>query len=180
MTDPDTPSLISLKDVAREAGVSVATVDRVLHGRPGVRKGTVTRVEETIARLAYVEIEPRDGPVADYGVELRSVSIMQCDYEGPHIELLDWKRGLSEPLRLPRQGNRFLLPPGALDETLPPFPAFQHDELRRAIARHWGETGLAPEEQAAPCAPFLGARLLTVRRHGDIVHEVLLSYPGGC
>ena len=53
MTDADTPSLISLKDVAREAGVSVATVDRVLHGRPGVRKGTVTRVEETIARLGF-------------------------------------------------------------------------------------------------------------------------------
>lgn len=136
--------------------------------------------EETIARLAYVEIEPRDGAVADYAVELRSVSVMRCDYEGPHIELLDWKRGLSEPLRLPREGNRFLLPPGALDDAVPAFPDFQRDELRGAIARFWGEAGLAAEEQATPCAPFLGARLLTVRRRGEVVHEVLLRYPGGC
>lgn len=46
-------TLTTLKDVAREAGVSLATVDRVLHGRPGVRKATVQRVEETIARLGF-------------------------------------------------------------------------------------------------------------------------------
>ncbi len=53
MTDQDSTNLTTLKDVAREAGVSVATVDRVLHGRAGVRKGTVARVEETIARLGF-------------------------------------------------------------------------------------------------------------------------------
>ncbi len=46
-------SVTTLKDVAREAGVSLATVDRVLHGRPGVRKATVQRVEETIDRLGF-------------------------------------------------------------------------------------------------------------------------------
>jgi LacI family transcriptional regulator len=44
---------IALKDVAREAGVSTATVDRVLHGRPGVREATVRRVKETIERLGF-------------------------------------------------------------------------------------------------------------------------------
>jgi LacI family transcriptional regulator len=53
MTEAETPNLTTLKDVAREAGVSVATVDRVLHGRAGVRKATVARVEETIARLGF-------------------------------------------------------------------------------------------------------------------------------
>lgn len=43
----------TLKDVAREAGVSLATVDRVLHGRPGVRDRTVQKVNETIARLGF-------------------------------------------------------------------------------------------------------------------------------
>ncbi|MCE1237827.1 MAG: LacI family DNA-binding transcriptional regulator [Hyphomicrobiales bacterium] len=43
----------TIKDVAREAGVSVATVDRVLHGRPGVRRATVERVEETVERLGF-------------------------------------------------------------------------------------------------------------------------------
>lgn len=53
MSDQNDLTLTTLKDVAREAGVSVATVDRVLHGRAGVRKATVARVEETIARLGF-------------------------------------------------------------------------------------------------------------------------------
>ena len=32
---------VTLQDVAREAGVSVATVDRVLNRRPGVRPKTI-------------------------------------------------------------------------------------------------------------------------------------------
>lgn len=53
MSDPAATSLVALKDVAREAGVSTATVDRVLHGRPGVREATVRRVKETIDRLGF-------------------------------------------------------------------------------------------------------------------------------
>jgi LacI family transcriptional regulator len=44
---------LTLKDIAREAGVSLATVDRVLHERPGVRPGTVKRVKDTIARHEF-------------------------------------------------------------------------------------------------------------------------------
>lgn len=44
---------ISLHDVARAAGVSLATVDRVLHGRPGVRARTVEQVQAVVARLGY-------------------------------------------------------------------------------------------------------------------------------
>jgi len=39
--------------VAKEAGVSVATVDRVLNKRPGVRQQTIERVETTVSRLNY-------------------------------------------------------------------------------------------------------------------------------
>ena len=41
---------LTLKDIARQAGVSLATVDRALHNRPGVRPDTVRRVKETIER----------------------------------------------------------------------------------------------------------------------------------
>jgi LacI family transcriptional regulator len=41
-------------DIAREAGVSLATVDRVLNARPGVRAKTITAVNEAISRLGYV------------------------------------------------------------------------------------------------------------------------------
>lgn len=40
-----------VRAIARQAGVSEATVDRVLHGRPGVRSGTVLQVEQAIAEL---------------------------------------------------------------------------------------------------------------------------------
>jgi LacI family transcriptional regulator len=47
----DTATRASLQDVARAAGVSLATVDRVLHGRAGVHARTVERVNEVVRRL---------------------------------------------------------------------------------------------------------------------------------
>ncbi|OZA14007.1 MAG: hypothetical protein B7Y02_05165 [Rhodobacterales bacterium 17-64-5] len=44
----------TVNDIAREAGVSLATVDRVLNARPGVRAKTVSAVNEAIDRLGYV------------------------------------------------------------------------------------------------------------------------------
>jgi LacI family transcriptional regulator len=41
-------------DIAQAAGVSLATVDRVLNARPGVRAKTVARVNEAVERLGYV------------------------------------------------------------------------------------------------------------------------------
>jgi LacI family transcriptional regulator len=43
----------TIEDVALEAGVSVATVDRVLNGRAAVRPQTVERVEKAIRQLNY-------------------------------------------------------------------------------------------------------------------------------
>src|SRR4051812_8645482 len=53
MKDADANSPLTLRDIARQAGVSLATVDRVLHNRPGVRPDTVRRVKETIQRNAF-------------------------------------------------------------------------------------------------------------------------------
>lgn len=44
----------TVNDIAREARVSLATVDRVLNGRPGVRGKTVEAVNDAIRRLGYV------------------------------------------------------------------------------------------------------------------------------
>ncbi len=41
------------RDVAARAGVSLATVDRVLNRRPGVRSTTRQRVEEAVSELGY-------------------------------------------------------------------------------------------------------------------------------
>lgn len=53
------PSRLTLVDVARAAGVSLATVDRVINHRPGVSQRAVDRVEESLAKLGY-----RPDPVA--------------------------------------------------------------------------------------------------------------------
>ena len=43
----------TIEDVAEAAGVSVATVDRVLNGRAAVRPKTAEKVEQAIRRLNY-------------------------------------------------------------------------------------------------------------------------------
>lgn len=44
----------TVNDLAREAGVSLATVDRVLNNRPGVRDKTIQSVNNAIAKLGFV------------------------------------------------------------------------------------------------------------------------------
>jgi LacI family transcriptional regulator len=53
MAETLTTTALTLKDIARQAGVSLATVDRVLHNRPGVRPDTVRRVKEAIERNSF-------------------------------------------------------------------------------------------------------------------------------
>ncbi|MBS3786395.1 MAG: LacI family DNA-binding transcriptional regulator, partial [Gammaproteobacteria bacterium] len=44
----------TVHDIAKEAGVSLATVDRVLNDRPGVRQKTIDKVMAAAERLGYV------------------------------------------------------------------------------------------------------------------------------
>jgi LacI family transcriptional regulator len=44
----------TVHDIAKAAGVSLATVDRVLNARPGVRARTIARVQDAVSRLGYV------------------------------------------------------------------------------------------------------------------------------
>lgn len=52
----------TLADVAREAGVSTATADRVLNNRTGVRARTREIVFETARRLGYIADDPANAP----------------------------------------------------------------------------------------------------------------------
>jgi LacI family transcriptional regulator len=55
MTQEQTSRLSpTINDIARVAEVSLATVDRVLNARPGVRDTTVKKVHQAIADLGYV------------------------------------------------------------------------------------------------------------------------------
>ena len=53
MKFPTPPKVMTLRDIAREAGVSLATVDRVLHNRPRVREDTAARVKEAMERSDF-------------------------------------------------------------------------------------------------------------------------------
>src|SRR6516225_1853204 len=46
---------VRITDVAREAGVSTATVDRVINERPGVKERTRRRVMDAAQRLGYLD-----------------------------------------------------------------------------------------------------------------------------
>lgn len=46
-------SKIRIKDIAKMAGVSVGTVDRVLHGRPNISKIAREKVEKVLAQINY-------------------------------------------------------------------------------------------------------------------------------
>lgn len=46
--------MVTIKDVAREAGVSVASVSRALNGHRGVTPATTARIRDIAARLRYV------------------------------------------------------------------------------------------------------------------------------
>lgn len=48
------PQLATMRDVARRAGVSLATVSRALDGSSLVSKATVARVEKAVAELSFV------------------------------------------------------------------------------------------------------------------------------
>lgn len=58
-------SRATVDDVAKQAGVSVATVDRVLNRRSGVRKMTAKRVLQAAASLGY--IDEYDGATLEIG-----------------------------------------------------------------------------------------------------------------
>ncbi len=73
----ETPSgHLTMREIAREAGVSVATLDRVLHGRSGVREETARRVREAIAR--------RSGPGAKFE-SARSMKLALVMPEGANV-----------------------------------------------------------------------------------------------
>ncbi|MFN4155191.1 MAG: LacI family DNA-binding transcriptional regulator [Paracoccaceae bacterium] len=75
-----------MTDIAREAGVSLATVDRVLNARPGVRAKTIAAVNEAVARLGYV----RDMAAANLarGRNTR-VAILLPDTESQFVQTLE-------------------------------------------------------------------------------------------
>ncbi|MDD2990980.1 MAG: hypothetical protein PHI64_18745 [Zoogloea sp.] len=132
------------------------------------------------AAVSHIVVKPTRGVSGPFSIEARAVTVMRCDYEGPHLELDSWKQGLSAPRPLRRQGQRFLVDAGILSMPMPAFPHYTSRELRRAIRDAYGETGLASTDETQTCAPFLRGHRFTVRHQGAVVHTLLIYQPGGC
>lgn len=96
---------LTIKDIADLAGVSKATVSRVLNGKPGVSPATQRRVEEVIKAYSY-----RPNSVAR-GLSLRRTGIIGLVVAhtpgrlSSHLFLLEFLRGISHVL----EGERFRL-----------------------------------------------------------------------
>src|SRR6266496_2069279 len=81
---------VTIGDVAAQAGVSIATVSKVINGRYGVAAGTLARVQAVIDELGY-----ESSIVAQ---SLRShrtnvIGILVADIEPFSAELLEGGRG---------------------------------------------------------------------------------------
>src|SRR4051812_21578453 len=66
----------TLADVARTAGVSIATASRVLNGFPGVRPETRTQVETAMAALGYAR---QRAPRATTPARTGSIGLVVCE-----------------------------------------------------------------------------------------------------
>ncbi|MHA6642629.1 LacI family DNA-binding transcriptional regulator [Mesorhizobium sp. A623] len=138
----------TVHDVAEEAGVSLATVDRVLNKRPGVKAVTVARVETAVARLGFV----RDISAANLAKQ-RIYHLAFIIPEGPNSFMRGMERELEQ-----------IASRSALDRTIIDIvkvPAFDGAALAGAIEKFDTATvsGVALVATESPAAGEALARL---------------------
>ena len=149
----------TIVDIAREAEVSTATVDRVLNGRQGVRALTIERVLRAARRLDYISAEPMARVVPIRAAELNATQPRVFDFVLPAgsntfmQELAGRIAGLHEDVApIPVSGRVHLIEgfnPEALAQALMrigrdsmgvAFVALEHPFVREAV-RHLVERG---------------------------------------
>lgn len=134
----------TIRDVAREAGVSPGTVSNVLTGRRGVRPDPAHRVREAVARLGY-----RGDPAASAlrSAERRVVGALIPDLTNPFFATL-----VAELEVRARESKR-----GLLIATSCNSPAEEAAQIKALLA--WRPAGLL----VVPCDGDFAARTLMAR-----------------
>ena len=78
-------------------------------------------------------------------VAMQKVTSLSLTDEGPHLDLLNWKHGLSEARLLPETGeNEFSVQLGG-SSSAPEFPPFSKKELREAVLQEFKKWESAPD-----------------------------------
>src|SRR4051794_28081853 len=93
---------VTIRDVARKAGVSAMTVSRVINSSPSVSPATRSRVEQVIAELGYVPSRLARGLSAQ---RTGTLALIVPDVANPFFTLI--VRGAEDVAR--RAGYRFIL-----------------------------------------------------------------------
>ncbi len=91
ISDVDSLPRVKMADVARTAGVSVATVSKVVNGRYGVSQQTLERVQEVIAELGY---EASLGARSLRSYRTNVLGILVAEFEPFSTELLKGASGV--------------------------------------------------------------------------------------
>lgn len=110
---------INMGDVARVSGVSRATVDRVLHKRPGVSARTVRKVEEALQSLGYA-------PSALHALEQQSTGrlmVMVSSGTNPFFKII--RDGVEQAIQKPGVGR--------VDHQIVPFDPYEPQSLVTAL-----------------------------------------------
>ncbi|HEV7308509.1 LacI family DNA-binding transcriptional regulator [Ensifer sp.] len=154
----------TVHDIAAKAGVSLATVDRVLNNRPGVRGVTRDKVERAIETLGYV----RDVAAANLA-KSRSYPLVFILPEGDNT----FMRGLAAEVEAAKA--RSAIERTAI--TILSVPAFDRVALARALgeARALGPAGVAV---VAIDAPEVVAAVDALRSDGIAVVTLVSDLPG--
>jgi LacI family transcriptional regulator len=153
----------TVNDIARAAGVSLATVDRVLNARPGVRGRTVAAVQDAVARLGYV----RDIAAANLARQ-RSYRFVVALPEGPGQSLRDLA------LALERAGAQAAAARGEL--TLLRYPPGDAHALASALAAL--PMGIDGVGLLAPETPVTRDALRVLRVRGVPTVALVSDLPG--
>ena len=161
MNDRPLQGRATIVDVAREAEVSTATVDRVLNGRPGVRALTIEKVLRAARRLDYIAAEPMLHPQPQGSIDSVAERARIYDFVLPAgtntfmKQLAERIEGLHEDMApLPISGRAHFIEgfnPEALANALVKigrdsmgvaFIALEHPFVREAV-RHLVERGVS-------------------------------------
>src|SRR5262245_63845634 len=122
---------VTIKDVARQAGVSAMTVSRVINGAASVSPSTRARVEEAIAQLGYVPSRLARGLSAR---RTGTLALIVPDVANPFFTLI--VRGAEDVAR--RAGYRIILCDTRSDLTL------ERDVIEEMIAHRVEGIAIAP------------------------------------